>query len=270
LVYRLQAESLARRLKAVHQLFNLRDQSMQRIIAIALSLIFAGQTLAQTNEIPPERPFTLLLITATGGSAGMQNMADPREAMLRTMLHNPRTAEMVRWATWSTVKELAASSALVQERHSDILQDAESLPALALVDSLTGDRWHLMSGRGLPRDEYDLATQLDVFFAATQQAIRDAGTQRMQTVPRQQYDAIRSGRWIGQDSGPEPYAPAATNNSKLIPTNFDATFNTGVDPETRAWSTRLVSIICGCVLVVVFALLAAVWYSHSPHHDVDD
>lgn len=230
------------------------------LLMICLATMTCGASLAQGDVAPPERPFTLLLITPGGTQT---NMSDPREQTLRSWIYQPQTEQMRRWATWATPKELAATSPIVREHHSDILRDAQTLPALALVDSMNGSRWLLLSGSSMPRTEYELARQLDVYFAATMEAARATPQNAVQSIPRNQYHSSRSG--VMQASGPLPFRPLNTDgilpdiNLPAFPDSFDANAQVKVDGETRAWASWIMAAIVFCFVVGCCVFIGVAW-----------
>lgn len=230
---------------------------MIRPALIAALMFVAASAGAQTPNVPPERPFTLLLITQDGPDAGVQGFGrNPVDTAMRRMIYSPQTQQMQRWAAWASPKELGAALPITRESHADILRDAKALPALALIDSMSGARWHLMSGDTLPSSEYELARQLDVYFAATMQAAANSRPDAVrQMTPTQLLQAKTAG-------GPKPFQPSVgggllnpqINPQINIPDGFDASanLNTSVDEETQ----RFVMVV---VFIFAIAVVSAAW-----------
>lgn len=213
---------------------------MLRFIALILLLIAPAIANAQSSlDTPPDRPFTLLLI-------GQGESLDARSNQIAGMISRPSSKEMNRWAQLASPKYLAFDSPIVQEHHGDILKRANSLPILALVDANNGSTWHVMSGQSLPRDEYDLARQLDVMWGATLQAAQEVGVNPVQTVDRNNFNRQST---VGSRGG--PFTPVFKPQI-VTPDGFD--INTHVDAGEK---TRTAGIIVGALVffsAIVIAL----------------
>ena len=237
---------------------------MQRFALLLTCAILPLQSaFAQTDSPPPERPFTLLMI---------YDEANPRAAVpLWEMCARPKSKEMQRWSTWATPKRLTAQSSIVRDHHADILRDATGLPALALVDSAGGGRWHLISGQSIPETEYELARELDVYYAATMDAAKTAALQpgAIQTIRRDQLDNFRRGSHPGYSDTnfdrPRTQFRRPNRDGLFNPqVNVPDAFNVNVAPNTDELKDDAASWLT-IFIVLVVVIVASFCGSHVCH-----
>lgn len=230
----------------------------QWLVLAVLPIAFCGVAQARVEtfgDLEPDRPFTLLVIEppSFAGDFGRP----PASLSIDSWFAQPRTTQFRRWLSMANVKRLPASSPIVKEHHSDILREAKTFPAIALVDA-KGGRWCLLSGESFPSSEYELARSLDTYHAAVMQAAREFEPNAIRSMTPERLNQVRDNKPRLPTSGPDLFDRGQLFNPTIRPQIHPP--EGGVDLNTRASVDPVtLFVVVVCVGLFTFAGLIAVW-----------
>ena len=238
-------------------------------------------------DLDPEYPFTFVLITQNGPD-GLT--ASQREANVKQWFSQPATPQMKAWRSMASVREFAATDPFITEQHPRLLNQHQSLPIVALVDSRGGD-WCSLSGNTLPGSEYETARVFEIHYGAIMESAAKQTNQNVHVMSPNQLAEARSNyiysprpNRSSPNRGPTPFQPDVTPNRPFrpfgpivpegglvqIPQEYDINANTTMDPALRTLGYVAVAGLVTFGLLITGGMIIAAAIRAFAQTDPDD